>query len=135
LSPSTYAEFAKKSEAVISGIQFTFSRPTGLVLSDKLLAVAPYNGTITGWSILSEDGTPVDLTIEVFKSTYANPNAFGSIHGANPLNLAASSKNSSTDISTWSTSILAGDNIKIAVAQADLSYVRGVYGIINITKV
>jgi hypothetical protein len=78
----------------------------------------PYNATITGWQLV---GTPSgNLIVDVWKDTYANfpPTSGDTITGSEIPTLSSSTKNEDLSLSTWTTSITAGDIIAFNVVSA-----------------
>lgn len=115
------------------GVVFNFYRSTGLLEEDGFKAVVPYSGTITGWSISTKDGTPQTITLNIKKAPFDDINNFTAIDGSEPIILSSAINNSDTSLSTWTTTVNAGDHIEVTVESVS-GTVRGVYGIINITK-
>lgn len=115
------------------GVVFNFYRSTGLLEEDGFKAVVPYSGTITGWSISTKDGTAQTITLNVKKAPFDDINNFTAIDGSEPIILSSAINNSDTSLSTWTTTVNAGDHIEVTVESVS-GTVRGVYGIINITK-
>ena len=89
----------------------------------------PFNGTITGWYVTSNDNatTTGNVTIEVWKKTYAGNftmNATNEISGSGDPAISSSTSGSSTDLSGWSnTTITAGDMIGYNVTASNLKRV------------
>lgn len=92
----------------------------------------PYNCTITGWDIFADQSG--SCVIDVWKDTYANfaPNNADSIAGTEKPTLASQQKNRDTSLSSWTTSISAGDIIAFNVDSA--TTVTRVNVIIKVTK-
>lgn len=89
--------------------------------------VIPYNMTITGWTIVSQQiGS---IVIDVWKSNYSSfpPNALSSIASTQKPNLSESSKNQNFSLTAWTTNISPGDIIRFNVDSCD--------GISNVTLV
>ena len=78
----------------------------------------PYSGTITGWEIISS--VSGSIVIDVWKDTYANfpPTVADTIAGTEKPTLSSASKNPDTTLSTWTTSVTAGDWIRFNVDSA-----------------
>lgn len=78
----------------------------------------PYSGTITGWEIISS--VSGSIVIDVWKDTYANfpPTVADTIAGTEKPTLSSASKNQDTTLSTWTTSVTAGDWIRFNVDSA-----------------
>lgn len=79
----------------------------------------PYNGTITGWEVVECSSTPVSgsIVIDVWKDTYANypPTVADTITGTEKPTLSAAIKNQDLTLSTWTTSVSAGDILWINI--------------------
>jgi hypothetical protein len=77
--------------------------------------VIPYNLTITGWTIVSQQTG--DIVIDVWKSNYQNfpPTALNSIAGLQKPTLSDSKKNKNTNLTSWTSSISSGDIIRFNV--------------------
>jgi hypothetical protein len=84
----------------------------GSVLTTKTVYVqVPYACTVTGWRIVADvSGSAV---VGVWKDTYANypPVVGDSIAGSEKPTLSGAQKNEDTTLSTWTTSISAGDYV------------------------
>ena len=93
----------------------------------------PYNGTITGWTILADQFG--SIVIDIWKDTFANfpPLIADSIAGSEKPTLSTAIKNEDLVLSTWTTSVTAGDIIAFNVDSA--STVTRVNLSINITKI
>jgi hypothetical protein len=92
----------------------------------------PYNGTITGWDIFAD--TTGSIVVDVWKDTYANfpPLVADSIAGSEKPTLSSAVKNQDLTLSTWTTSVTAGDIVAFNVDSA--TSVTRVNLIIYITK-
>jgi hypothetical protein len=92
----------------------------------------PYNGTITGWNIFGD--TTGSTVVDVWKDTFANfpPTVADTIAGSEKPTLSSAVKNQDLTLSTWTTSVTAGDIIAFNVDSA--STVTRVNLIIYITK-
>lgn len=78
----------------------------------------PYSGTITGWEIVANASG--SIVIDVWKDTYANfpPTVADTIAGTEKPTLSSASKNQDTALSTWTTTVTAGDWIRFNVDSA-----------------
>ena len=92
----------------------------------------PYSGTITGWTILADQTG--SCVIDVWKDTYANypPTLADTIAGTEKPTLSSANKNQDNTLTTWTTSVTAGDIIAFNVDSA--STVTRVHLYIDITK-
>lgn len=75
----------------------------------------PYSGTITGWEIVANASG--SIVIDVWKDTYANfpPTVADTIAGTEKPTLSSATKSQDTSLSTWTTSVTAGDWIRFNV--------------------
>lgn len=78
----------------------------------------PYAMTITGWDILAD--TSGSVVVDVWKDTYANypPTVADTIAGSEKPTLSTATKNQDASLSTWTTSVTAGDIIGFKVDSA-----------------
>jgi len=92
----------------------------------------PYNGTITGWDIFGD--TTGSIVVDVWKDTYANfpPTVADTIAGSEKPTLSSAVKNQDTNLTSWTTSVTAGDIVAFNVDSA--ATVTRVNLIIYITK-
>jgi len=84
----------------------------------KAIVRAPYNGTITGWTLLADISGSVVL--DVWKAPYASypPVIAGTITGSAKPTLSGVIKNTSTTLTGWGTTITAGDIFLVNVDSA-----------------
>lgn len=92
----------------------------------------PYGGTITGWVLMSDQTG--SIVIDVWKDNYASfpPTVADTIAGSEKPTLSSAIINQNVSLSTWTTSITAGDIIAFNVDSA--STLTRVNLAINITK-
>ena len=78
----------------------------------------PYSGTIKGWTITSDIAG--SCVLDVWKDTYANypPLVADSIAGTEKPTLTAVAKNEDLTLTTWTTSVTAGDIIAVNIDSA-----------------
>lgn len=78
----------------------------------------PFACTITGWTMLADQAG--DAVVDVWKDTYANalPTNADSIAGSEKPTLSSAAKNQDTSLSTWTTSVSAGDVLGFEVESA-----------------
>ena len=71
----------------------------------------PYNCTITGWELVGD--VSGDVVIDLWKDTYANllPTVSDSITGSAKPTLSSALKATSTTLTSWTTTLAAGDYI------------------------
>ena len=81
--------------------------------------IVPFGMTITGWTIVECTDTPVSssIVVDVWKDTYANypPTVADTIAGSEKPTLSTGTKGQDLSLSTWTTSVAAGDIIKFNV--------------------
>jgi hypothetical protein len=81
--------------------------------------IIPYNGTITGWTLLSVDSanTAGAIVIYIEKCTYANfPSSWTAIYASDPPTITATNtKGQNLNASTWTTTVSAGDIWRLRV--------------------
>lgn len=78
----------------------------------------PYSGTITGWELVAN--TSGSIVIDVWKDTYANfpPTVADTIAGTEKPTLSSATKNQDLTLSTWTTTVTAGDYLRFNVDSA-----------------
>jgi hypothetical protein len=78
----------------------------------------PYSGTITSWSLLAD--VSGSIVIDVWRDTYATfpPSVADTIAGSEKPTLSSAQKSEDTSLSTWSTSVTAGDIMAFNVESA-----------------
>jgi hypothetical protein len=81
--------------------------------------VVPFNCTITKWEITSN--TSGSIVVDIKKSTYGTFGTWTSIAGTEKPTLSAATKNTDTSLSTWTTSLSAGDRVQCVVESADIT--------------
>jgi len=89
--------------------------PTG-TLGDLII---PFNAYISEWALLSD--TTANATVDIYKTTYANygtdgaPNSTNTITGTEQLTLSSATKNTSTALTGWTTTINTNDVLRFNV--------------------
>jgi hypothetical protein len=83
--------------------------------------VIPYNCTITGWEVISSASGNIVITIN--KSTTTSPTApsWSAISGTEKPTLSAAARNTDISLSTWTTSVAAGNQIQVSVDSSDIN--------------
>jgi hypothetical protein len=78
----------------------------------------PFGMTITGWTILGDASG--SIVVDVWKDTYANfpPTVADTIAGSEKPTLSTAQKNQDLSLSTWTTSVTAGDILAFNVDSA-----------------
>lgn len=99
--------------------------------------IVPYDGTITGWTILETSETPItgSIVVDVLLGTYANYDTtptFATIAGTEKPTISADVKGQDLTLTTWTTAVAAGDIIQFSVDSA--ATVEKVYVSIHITR-
>jgi hypothetical protein len=81
----------------------------------------PVDGTITGWRLLSADGSNVSLACDIWKCTYADyaptthPAVGDSITASAKPTITTAKKNESSTLTGWTTAVAAGDVFEINI--------------------
>jgi hypothetical protein len=103
----------------------------------KAYAKVPYNGVITGWTVLTS-GSVGSISISILKCVYASfpPSSSNNICGSNYITLTSAIKNQSTTgwDTGWTTVLNAGDIIGIEILTSPLPSVTNVSVLIDILK-
>lgn len=93
-----------------------------LTVGQKAYVSIPFACTITGWRILEVSDTPISgsCVVDVWKDTYANypPTVADTIAGTEKPTLSSAIKNEDQTLTTWTTSISAGDVLGFNVDSA-----------------
>lgn len=76
----------------------------------------PYACTINSWTILGKESG--SCVVDVKRCTYAGFPATSSIAGSEKPTLSSAQKNQDTSLSTWTTSLSAGDILEFVVDSA-----------------
>lgn len=78
----------------------------------------PWSGTITGWDIVADQSG--SCVVDIWKDTYANfpPDNSDSIAGSELPTLSSAVKNQDASLSTWTTTVTAGDYVGFNVDSA-----------------
>jgi hypothetical protein len=90
----------------------------------------PFTGTITGWTVLSDQSGSIE--IDVKKASYSDFPTTASIAGTDLPTLSTAQKNSSSSLTGWTTTITAGDILEFIVNS--VTAVTRVSIIINFTR-
>lgn len=82
--------------------------------------VIPFNGTITGWTILGD--VSGSIVVDIWKDSYANypPTVADTITGSEKPTLSSATKNQDTSLTTWTTSVSEGDILRFNVDSASV---------------
>jgi hypothetical protein len=118
LTSTTYEVYSKLSE--VTSLK-TGSLPVvidggGVVIAANQNVIVPhfpFDATITGWTIAGDLSTTSVITVS--KATYANYPTFTDISGTEKPTITATTKNQDLTLTTWTTSISAGDFLKFNV--------------------
>jgi hypothetical protein len=80
----------------------------------------PYNCTITGWDIVAD--VSGSIVVDLWKSTYDNypPTVSNSIAGTEKPSLVSSIKNKDQTLTSWTTTVSAGDVVAFYVESASI---------------
>lgn len=104
---------------IASGITCVFDGMGSAIASgSKVYLEIPYAMTITGWTLVADQSG--SIVIDVWKDTYANypPTVGDSIAGTEKPTLSSAAKNQDLTLSTWTTSVSAGDTLVFNVDSA-----------------
>jgi hypothetical protein len=90
-----------------------------IVIGEVGSSIIPYNGTILGWYIIGD--TTGSIVVDIWKDSFANypPTVGDTITGTEKPTLASQNKNSDLTLTTWNTSVLAGDVVRFKVDSVD----------------
>jgi hypothetical protein len=115
-------------------LQFTFDGGGSALATGakKVYIRAPFDGTITGWTLLADQSGSV--VIDVWKDTYANypPTVADTITASAKPTISAATKATSTTLTGWTTSFSEGDVFEINVDSA--STITRVVGYLHVTR-
>ena len=114
-----------KNRAISIEIDGQGTAPTAGLLG---FITVPYSGTITGWTILSD--VAGSCVVDIKKTTYADYPTASSIAGSEKPTLSTASKNQDNTLTTWTTSLSAGDILAINLDSA--STLTKIYLSINV---
>lgn len=105
---------------------------SAITTGDKGNIVVPYDCEIVGWTILGD--VTGSIVVDLWKDTYANypPTVADTITGTEKPTLSSAIKNQDNTLTSWTTSVSAGDIIKFNVDSA--STVQRVNIVINVIK-
>jgi hypothetical protein len=112
-------DFTLPTSARTQGITCIFDGGGSAITAGKTVYVRiPYACTITGWQLGAD--VSGSIVIDVWKDTYANfpPVVGDSIAGTEKPTLSSAQKNEDLTLSTWTTSVTAGDWIAFNVDSA-----------------
>lgn len=106
-------------------VSVTFDGGGGVLTTGaKNVVVIPFNGTITGWTILECSDTPIagSIVVDVWKDTYANypPVVGDTITGSEKPTLSTVTKNQDLVLSTWTTAVTSGDILRFNIDSCSL---------------
>ncbi len=105
--------------AKIGGIGVTIDgNGSAITTGLKALVAVPFAGVITGWDIVADQSGSV--VIDVWKTNYASapPTVANTIAGSEKPTLSGAQKNQDLSLSTWTTTVTAGDIIAFNVDSA-----------------
>ena len=80
---------------------------TSITTGSKGFVVAPFAGTITGWSIITSTSCSAQFTIK--KASFSSFPTTSSIVASAPITLSSAQKNSSATLTGWTTTVSAND--------------------------
>lgn len=113
--------FADEAVNEVSGTGFTFlidNRGSAIGTGIKGDVRIPFACTVTGWTLLADQTG--SIVIDVWRDSYANfpPVVGDSIAGTEKPTLSSASKNQDLSLTTWTTSLVAGDILRFNVDSA-----------------
>ena len=82
---------------------------TALTIGNKGYLTIPYSGTITGWQLIAD--TSGSCVIDVWKAAGTIPTLYNTIAGTEKPTLSSQQINSDLSLTTWTTTVSAGDII------------------------
>ena len=115
-------EIAAALAALASGIPVTIDAGASAIETGThgLFWIAPFSGSITGWTIVTDPELAGSIVVDIWKSDYANypPTVADTITGATPPTLDAAIKAQSVSVADWSPDFNAGDIFLFNVVSA-----------------
>ena len=97
------------------------------------LPYCPFSGTISEWAIITADGSNVDIAVDIMKAAAPTiPSA--SIAGSELPTLSTAQYNRDATLSTWTTSVTEGDNLRAVVAASPTPTAKQVTVVVRITQ-
>lgn len=110
-------ELLIQSTEMTSSIQVGADGGGAVISPGVLLDVSiPFNCTITGWTLLAEQTGSIAFDLWVTPLSGYPPNAGNSIVGSAPPAVSSGQEASSTALTGWSTSLAAGDVMRVNVS-------------------
>ena len=89
---------------------------SAITTGQKHFLTIPFDCTVTSWTIIADQTG--DIVVDVKKSDYASYPTTSSIAGSEKPSLSSVQKNRDINLSTWTTSITAGDILEFIVDSA-----------------
>lgn len=96
--------------SVTQAISVTFDGGGAAISANSLAYIeVPYACTINSWTVIADQSG--SIVVDVWKDTYANypPTVADTIAGSEKPTISSSTKGQDTSLSTWTTSVSAGD--------------------------
>jgi hypothetical protein len=103
-------------------IEFTINgNGTAIAAGAAGSKIIPYNCTITGWEVISASSG--NLVVTVNKSTTTSPTApsWSAVSGSEKPTLSSAARNTDTSLTTWTTSVSAGNQIQVSIDSATIT--------------
>jgi hypothetical protein len=99
-------------------INFIIGGGSVISVDEKGHIEVPFAMTITGWTVLADQSG--SIVVDVWKDTYASfpPTNAGSITGTEKPTLSSAQKNQDLSLTSWTTSVAAGDILDFEVESA-----------------
>ena len=96
----------------------TVENSSSLTTGNKGYVVIPYEGTITGWTLIGD--ITGSVVVDVWKTSAGNiPTLANTITGSEKPTLSSQQINSDLSLSTWSTSVSLGDVVSFNIDSID----------------
>lgn len=104
-----------KTASLYKTITFTFDGGADVLAGPApAVYVAEQAMTIVGWTLLAKESGSLTLTVK--KATYTDFPSMTSITGANNPALSSAQKNTDSTLTSWTTSVAAGDAIEVDIS-------------------
>jgi len=111
---SGYSGYSGTVDGSVESIVFGIDGGGGpITTGSKLYRIIDFSGTITGWTIVSDQTGSIVLDIK--RATYSDFPTTTSIAGSEKPTLSSARKNQDNSLSTWTTSLSAGDILEFVV--------------------
>ncbi len=116
---STGITITNSSSSGLKYVTLQVKSSTVVIAGNKGNVIIPYSGTITRWYLNTD--VNASIVIDLWKRNGANPNAGDTITGSALPSLTASNYGTSTTLTGWNTTVIAGDKIELDIVSNDLA--------------